>query len=82
MRSVLKRLFNTKPEDAVKFVEETGCDTLAIAIGTAHGLYPKEFEPHLKQDLLTEIKEKVSIPLVLHGGSAKPRFQQNRSVKQ
>ena len=33
-------------EDAKKFVEETGCDTLAIAIGTAHGIYPKDFLPH------------------------------------
>ena len=45
-----KEIIYTKPEDAVKFVAETGCDTLAIAIGTAHGLYPEDFEPHLKQD--------------------------------
>lgn len=59
----------TKPEDAVRFVKETGCDTLAIAIGTAHGIYPEGKKPELKQDLLSEIKEKVSVPLVLHGGS-------------
>ncbi len=76
-----KEIIYTKPEDAVKFVEETGCDTLAIAIGTAHGLYPKDFEPHLKQDLLTEIKEKVSIPLVLHGGSANPDSEIAEAVK-
>ena len=51
------------------------------AIGTAHGLYPKDFEPHLKQDLLTEIKEKVSIPLVLHGGSANPDSEIAEAVK-
>ena len=42
-------------EDAKKFVEETVCDTLSIAIGTAHGIYPKDFVPHLEQELLTEI---------------------------
>jgi ketose-bisphosphate aldolase, class II len=62
----------TKTEDAIKFVEETGCDTIAIAIGTAHGLYPEGFDPHLKLDLLSEINENVSIPLVLHGGSSNP----------
>lgn len=71
----------TKPDDAVKFVAETGVDTLAIAIGTAHGIYPKGFKPELKQDLLTEIKSKVSIPLVLHGGSANPDEEISESVK-
>ena len=46
----------TEPEDAVKFVEATGVDTLAIAIGTSHGLYPKGMKPELKLDLLKEIK--------------------------
>ena len=59
----------TKPDDAVRFVQETGVDTLAIAIGTSHGLYPAGLQPELKQDLLSEIKSKLSIPLVLHGGS-------------
>lgn len=71
----------TKPEDAVKFVEATGCDCLAIAIGTAHGIYPEGFEPHLKLDLLSEIKSKVSIPLVLHGGSANPDSEISEAVK-
>ena len=72
----------TKPEDAVKFVEETGCDCLAIAIGTAHGIYPEGFEPHLKLDLLSEIKSSVSIPLVLHGGSANPDSEIAEAVKE
>lgn len=72
----------TKPEDAVKFVEESGCDCLAIAIGTAHGIYPKGFKPELKLDLLTQIKEKVqNAPLVLHGGSANPDEEIAESVK-
>lgn len=60
----------TNPGDAVRFVEETGVDALAIAIGTSHGIYPKDKKPELKLDLLKEIKSKVNIPLVLHGGSA------------
>jgi len=59
----------TKPEDAVRFVEETGCDTLAVAIGTAHGIYPAGMKPELRQELLSDIKSKVTVPLVLHGGS-------------
>lgn len=71
----------TNPADAVEFIEKTGVDTLAVAIGTAHGIYPKGFKPELKLDLLTEIKSKVSIPLVLHGGSANPDSEIAESVK-
>ena len=70
----------TEPEDSVKFVEATGVDTLAIAIGTSHGLYPKGMKPELKLDLLKEIKGKVSIPLVLHGGSGNPDKEIGESV--
>jgi fructose-bisphosphate aldolase class II len=71
----------TNPGDAVKFVEQTGIDALAVAIGTAHGLYPKGFKPELKLDLLKEIKEKIRIPLVLHGGSSNPDKEIAESVK-
>ena len=57
----------TNPDDVERFVEETDVDFLAIAIGTAHGLY--DGEANLALDLLAEIRERVSIPLVLHGGS-------------
>jgi fructose-bisphosphate aldolase, class II len=62
----------TDPEDAVRFVEQTGVDSLAVAIGTFHGLYPAHLKPELKLDLLKEIKSRVQIPLVLHGGSGNP----------
>lgn len=62
----------TKPDDAVTFVEQTGVDSLAIAIGTRHGIYPSDVTPQLKLDLLKEIKAAVGIPLVLHGGSNNP----------
>ena len=62
----------TNPDDVVHFVEATNVDTLAIAIGTAHGLYPKTKKPKLRLDLLKEIVGKTSVPLVLHGGSDNP----------
>jgi fructose-bisphosphate aldolase, class II len=62
----------TNPDDAVAFVRATGVDSLAVAIGTSHGIYPRTMKPELKLDLLKEIKEKLSIPLVLHGGSNNP----------
>ena len=70
----------TDPDAAVKFVEATGVDTLAIAIGTSHGIYPKGMKPELKLDLLKVIKSKVSIPLVLHGGSNNPNAEIGQSV--
>ena len=70
----------TDPEDAVKFVEATGVDSLAIAIGTCHGIYPKTMKPELKLDLLKEIKARVNIPLVLHGGSNNPDDEIGTSV--
>lgn len=60
----------TRPDDVVNFVNFTGVDTLAIAIGTAHGIYSPGFVPKLKLDLLDEINDVSSVPLVLHGGSA------------
>lgn len=57
----------TNPEEAVSFVKETGIDCLAVAVGTSHGVY--KGKPHLEFDLLSELSEKIQIPLVLHGGS-------------
>ncbi|QNM06743.1 ketose-bisphosphate aldolase [Qiania dongpingensis] len=76
-----KKIIYTEVDDAVKFVKETGVDCLAIAIGTAHGLYPKDRIPELKLDRLKEIKANVSIPLVLHGGSGNPDKEIGESVK-
>lgn len=70
----------TNPDHAVKFVKESGVDTLAIAIGTSHGIYPKGMKPELKLDLLKVIKGKVSIPLVLHGGSNNPDAEIGEAV--
>lgn len=59
----------TDPKQAKEFVEKTEVDCLAVAIGTAHGNYPKDFKPELDFERLHAIKEELKIPLVLHGGS-------------
>ena len=60
----------TNPDQAKEFIEKTGCDSLAIAIGTSHGAYKFKGEAKLRMDILAEIKEKIpNIPIVLHGAS-------------
>jgi len=71
----------TNPEDALRFVEATGVDSLAVAIGTRHGIYPETLKPELELDLLRQIKDKVLIPLVLHGGSNNPDDEIAQAVK-
>jgi len=75
------QIIYTDPVDAVRFIKETGVDSLAIAIGTSHGLYPVGMSPKLKIDLLQEIKKCVDIPLVLHGGSSNPDSEIAEGVK-
>ncbi len=70
----------TDPNDARIFAERTGIDTLAVAIGTSHGIYPKGFKPELRLNLLKEIDREVPIPLVLHGGSNNPDSEIAESV--
>ena len=71
----------TDPADAKTFVEKTGVDSLAVAIGTAHGIYPKGFVPKLKLELIPEIRKGVDIPLVLHGGSSNPDAEIAEAVR-
>jgi len=71
----------TNPDDAKKFISETQIDSLAVAIGTAHGIYPKNMKPELKMDILEEINKIVDIPLVLHGGSSNPDEEIAKAVK-
>lgn len=59
----------TDPQQAYEFVKKTGCHSLAIAIGTAHGINKFKKEPQLDFKRLQAIRKKVSIPLVLHGAS-------------
>jgi fructose-bisphosphate aldolase class II len=62
-----REAFLTDPDEAVRFVEETGVNSLAISIGNQHGLY--KGEPKLDFGRLEEIKRRISIPIVLHGSS-------------
>lgn len=71
----------TNPEDVVDFVTKTGVDCLAVAIGTAHGIYPKGFVPKLQLELLEEIKKASPVPLVLHGGSNNPDEEIRRACQ-
>lgn len=60
----------TDPDEAKEFVERTGCDSLAIAIGTSHGAYKFKGEAKLRFDILQKVKEKLpNTPIVLHGAS-------------
>lgn len=69
----------TDPQQAKEFVDRTGVTSLAIAIGTAHGLY--KGTPKLDLDRLSEIREVVSVPLVLHGASGVPDDAVQESIR-
>lgn len=69
----------TDPEDAVTFVDQTGVSSLAVAIGTAHGIY--KGEPKLDVERLSEIRKRVEIPLVLHGASGVPEEMVRECIK-
>ncbi|WP_314575429.1 ketose-bisphosphate aldolase [Enterococcus gilvus] len=71
----------TDPDQAEDFVEKTGIDTLAVAIGTAHGLYPKDLTPKLNIELLKELNQRIDLPFVLHGGSGNPDSEVSEAVK-
>lgn len=68
----------TNPDQAFEFVQQTGIDSLAVAIGTAHGLYTAE--PKLDFDRLEEIRQRVNVPLVLHGASGLPGDDIRRAI--
>lgn len=70
----------TNPNQAKDFVERTNVDALAVAIGTAHGAYPKGKIPKLDFDRLKELKTILSMPLVLHGGSGAGEENIKRAV--
>ena len=71
----------TVPEEAKQFIEDTGIDTFACAIRTAHGIYPKDMKPKLRIDILKDITDQVSVPLVLHGGSSNKDEEIAEAVK-
>ena len=71
----------TDPDQAKDFVEKTGVNSLAVAIGTAHGIYPSDMKPELRLDILQTLKDTLDIPLVLHGGSSNKDEEIAKAVK-
>ena len=69
----------TNPNEAAEFAERTKCDSLAVAVGTAHGVY--KGTPQVNFDVLAKIHELVDIPLVLHGTSGVPDEQVIECIK-
>jgi fructose-bisphosphate aldolase class II len=67
-----------KPEEAIRFYEETGVDCLAIAVGTAHGMY--KGEPNIRYDIIEAVASKIPVPIVLHGGSGVPDESIRRAI--
>ncbi len=68
-----RKILYTDPALAAEFVVRTGCDALAVAIGTSHGAYKFSGKAKLRLDILKEIRKRVKIPLVLHGASSVSR---------
>lgn len=71
----------TDPREALRFASATECDALAVAIGTSHGAYKFKGTPRLRIDILEEIADQITIPLVLHGASGVKSIWINRVNK-
>ncbi len=71
----------TDPQKALAFIKYTGADALAVAIGTAHGNYPKNKIPKLDFERLRDLKRTLQMPLVLHGGSGCGEENLKKAVK-
>ncbi|MBS7608317.1 MAG: class II fructose-1,6-bisphosphate aldolase [Candidatus Bathyarchaeia archaeon] len=71
----------TDPDEAGEFVRRTGVDALAVSIGTSHGAYKFKGEPKLDFERLKLIREKVDVPLVLHGASSVPQWIIEKATK-
>lgn len=67
-----------KPDEAIRFWEETGVDCVAIAVGTAHGMYKGEVKIHF--DIIEAVSSKIPVPVVLHGGSGVPDDQIRKAI--
>jgi fructose-bisphosphate aldolase class II len=71
----------TDPIEAEEFVRRTGVDALAVSIGTSHGAYKFKGEPKLDFERLKQIRERVDVPLVLHGASSVPQWIIEKATK-
>jgi fructose-bisphosphate aldolase class II len=72
--------FYTVPEQAAEFVLATGCDSLAVSVGTAHGVYAVK-NPKLDFDRIQRIRSLTPVPLVLHGGSGLPQHTVEQAIR-
>lgn len=70
----------TVPEEAAEFAALTGCDSLAVSVGSAHGVYPVK-NPKLDFDRIARIMELTDVPLVLHGGSGLPQASVEHAIR-
>ncbi|GGH84797.1 fructose-bisphosphate aldolase class II [Pullulanibacillus pueri] len=70
----------TDPEEALRFVNETGCDALAVSVGTAHGVYEVR-KPKVDLDRLNAIRDLTDVHLVLHGGSGVPAYMVKDAIQ-
>lgn len=80
--TALKKMEKTNPDELEQFVEKTKVDTIAVVIGNIHGMYKPEKNPNLDLDLLGKIRERVSIPFILHGGSGTPSEDIKKAVSE
>ena len=76
-----KEAILTDPDNAKEFVDLTGVDSLAVAVGTSHGAYKFKAEAKLDFDRLKIISNKVSVPLVLHGASSVPKWIIEKAIR-
>ena len=72
----------TTAAEASEFAKQSGCDSLAISIGTAHGVYKAKAIPEISFDSLAEIRQATNVPLVLHGGSGSGDDNLSRCAKE
>ena len=71
----------TNPDEAIRFIQETGVDCLAISFGTTHGDYPENYIPEFRFDIVEQIKKATHLPLVIHGGSGAGEENLLQSIK-
>ncbi|BBM16725.1 fructose-bisphosphate aldolase [Enterococcus avium] len=71
----------TDPDDAIRFIQETGVDCLALSYGSSHGDYPEGYVPDFRFDIVEKIKAATNLPLVLHGGSGAGEKNILRSIE-
>ena len=72
----------TTAEEAAEFAKQSGCDSLAISIGTAHGVYKAKAVPEISFEALASIRQATDVPLVLHGGSGSGDENLNRCARE